>query len=65
MKDIYSFTNTLNIFPFEVFILLKARPVFTCLFLPVDQRQTHKMIKTPVHRLTLAAPWLLFKSLFS
>lgn len=65
MKDIYSFTNTLNIFPFEVFILLKARPVFTCSFLPVDQRQTHKMIKTPVHRLTLAAPWLLFKSLFS
>lgn len=42
MKDIYRFTNNLHIFTLEVFILLKAQPVFTSWFLPVDQRQTHK-----------------------
>lgn len=65
MKDIYRFTNNLHIFTLEVFILLKAQPVFTCWFLPVDQRQTHTMIKTAVQRQTLAAPRLLFERFLS
>lgn len=39
--------------------------MFTCWFLPVDQRWTHKIIKSPVQRLTLATPRLRFKRFFS